>query len=77
MQDAYLVGDTVMYAMLERCGGKLSSHPDIQAQLPHQMVCVCIQAAMHAATMHESIPLLVASCCTIHIHHHVCRAAGS
>lgn len=38
LQDAYLSGDKVMCALLERAGGKTSDDPAIKGKLPAQMV---------------------------------------
>lgn len=38
LQDAYLSGDQVMCALLERAGGKRADHPAIKDKLPAQLV---------------------------------------
>ena len=42
LQDAYLGGDQVMCALLERAGGKMADDPAIKDKLPAQMVCCAV-----------------------------------
>lgn len=45
LQDAYLSGDQVMGALLERAGGKMADHPTIKDKLPAHLVCCKISSS--------------------------------
>ena len=46
LQDAYLSGDQVMCALLERAGGMRADHPAIKEKLPAQEVSLPAQHAL-------------------------------
>lgn len=48
LQDAYLSGDQVMCALLERAGGMKADHPAIKEKLPKQEVSLAVQCAAKA-----------------------------
>lgn len=45
LQDAYLSGDPVMCALLERAGGMKADHPAIKEKLPNQEVSLAAHCA--------------------------------
>ncbi len=61
LQDAYLGGDQVMCALLERAGGKMADDPAIKDKLPAQMVCCAV-----VPVSDTSLPRLhILSCTTL------------
>ena len=51
LQDAYLVHDKVMYAMLERAGAKMSDDSSIKAKLQNQTVSASTQPLSSCGNM--------------------------
>ena len=60
LQDAYLVHDKVMYAMLERAGAKMSDDGAIKAKLQNQTVGASNQTLSSCGKMHA--PKAVPAC---------------